>query len=64
MIAFARLSGVPSRIRYDNGKALVARVLRGRNRDETERFIALHSHYGFDSLMTSVDPMLCRRWRT
>lgn len=47
--AFARLGGVPGRIRYDNARALVARVLRGRNRDETERFIALRSHYGFDS---------------
>lgn len=40
---------MPFRIRYDNARALVARVLRGRNRDETERFIALRSHYGFDS---------------
>lgn len=49
VIAFARLGGVPARIRYDNARALVARVLRGRNRDETERFIALRSHYAFDS---------------
>lgn len=49
VIAFARLGGVPGRIRYDNARALVARVLRGRDRDETERFIALRSHYGFDS---------------
>lgn len=47
--AFERLGGVPARIRYDNAKALVARVLRGRDRAETERFIALRSHYGFDS---------------
>ena len=47
--AFARLGGVPTRIRYDNARALVARVLRGRDRVETERFIALRSHYGFDS---------------
>lgn len=47
--AFARLGGVPARIRYDNARALVARVLRGRDRTETERFIALRSHYGFDS---------------
>lgn len=49
VIAFSRLGGVPARIRYDNARALVARVLRGRNRTETERFIALRSHYGFDS---------------
>lgn len=49
VIAFSRLGGVPARIRYDNARALVARVLRGRNRVETERFITLRSHYGFDS---------------
>lgn len=49
VIAFARLGGVPARIRYDNARSLVARVLRGRDRAETERFIALRSHYGFDS---------------
>jgi transposase len=47
--AFGRLGGVPARIRYDNARALVARVLRGRNRIETERFVALRSHYAFDS---------------
>jgi len=47
--AFARLGGVPAPIRYDDARALVARVLRGRDRVETERFIALRSHYGFDS---------------
>lgn len=49
VIAFGRLGGVPARIRYDNARALVARVLRGRDRVETERFVALRSHYGFDS---------------
>lgn len=49
VIAFARLGGVPARIRYDNARALVARVLRGRDRTESERFVALRSHYGFDS---------------
>lgn len=47
--AFSRLGGVPARIRYDNARALVARVLRGRDRIETERFIALRSHYAFAS---------------
>jgi len=47
--AFARLGGVPRTIRYDNARALVARVLKGRDRAETERFTALRSHYGFDS---------------
>ena len=47
--AFAELGGVPGRIRYDNLKAAVARVLQGRGREESERFIALRSHFGFDS---------------
>lgn len=46
---FAYLGGVPHRIRYDNLSAAVARILKGRNRIENERFIVLRSHYGFDS---------------
>ena len=47
--AFCHLGGVPRRVRYDNLRAAVERVLRGRNRKETDRFVALRSHYGFDS---------------
>ena len=47
-IAFARLGGVPGRIRYDNLTSAVKRVLVGRDRTEADRFTALHSHYGFD----------------
>ena len=47
--AFEHLGGVPGRIRYDNLKPAVSRVLKGRDRAESERFIALRSHYGFDS---------------
>jgi transposase len=47
--AFAAFGGVPRRIRYDNLRPAVVRVLTGRNREENERFIALRSHYGFDS---------------
>jgi transposase len=47
--AFERLGGVPGRIRYDNLTAAVARVLGGRDRIETDRFVALRSHYGFES---------------
>jgi transposase len=46
---FAALGGVPVRVRYDNLGSAVAKVLLGRDRTETERFIALRSHYGFDS---------------
>jgi transposase len=47
--AFEHFGGVPGRIRYDNLKAAVEKVLRGRDRKESERFVALRSHYGFDS---------------
>jgi transposase len=49
VLAFEHLGGVPGRIRYDNLKPAVARVLKGRDRAESERFVALRSHYGFDS---------------
>ena len=47
--AFEHFGGVPGRIRYDNLKPAVVRVLKGRDRKETERFVAMRSHYGFDS---------------
>ena len=47
--AFAHFGGVPRRIRYDNLKPAVVRVMKGRGRIETERFIAMRSHYGFES---------------
>jgi transposase len=47
--AFEHLGGCPGRIRYDNLKAAVVRVLKGRDRCESDRFVALRSHYGFDS---------------
>ena len=37
--AFDRLGGVPGRIRYDNLKPAVVRVLLGRDRIESERFV-------------------------
>jgi transposase len=49
VLAFAYFGGVPGRIRYDNLKPAVVRVLKGRDRTESERFTALRSHYGFDS---------------
>ncbi len=36
-------------IRYDNLKAAVAQVMKGRRRVESDRFVALRSHYGFES---------------
>ena len=49
VLAFEYFGAVPGRIRYDNLKPAVVRVLRGRDRAESERFIALRSHYGYDS---------------
>jgi transposase len=49
VLAFEQFGGVPGRIRYDNLKPAVIRVLKGRDRAEAERFIVLRSHYGFDS---------------
>jgi transposase len=48
--AFNRLGGVPVlRIRYDNLKAAVSRVLFGRNRIESGRWVTFRSYYGFDA---------------
>jgi transposase len=49
VLAFAHFGGVPGRIRYDNLKPAVTRILKGRDRDEAERFVALRSTYGFES---------------
>jgi transposase len=45
VLAFEYFGAVPGRIRYDNLKPAVTRVLKGRDRAEAERFIALRSHY-------------------
>lgn len=48
--AFDVLGGVPvDKIRYDNLKSAVSRVLFGRNRTESARWVAFRSHYGFDA---------------
>ena len=49
VLAFEHLCGVPTRVRYDNLKQAVIKVLLGRDRLENQRFVALRSHYGFDS---------------
>jgi hypothetical protein len=50
--AFEWFGGVFGLIRYDNLTSAVKQVLRGRRRVETDRFIALRSHYLFDSQFT------------
>ena len=48
--AFEHFGGVPTAmIRYDNLKDAVLKVLLGRARLENPRFVALRSHYGYDS---------------
>jgi transposase len=48
--AFEDMGGVPWRhIRYDNLSAAVAKVLRGRSRAETARWLAFRSWYGFEA---------------
>src|SRR5262245_43889263 len=49
VLALEYFGAAPGRVRYDNLRPAVVRVLRGRDRAESERFIALRSHYGFDS---------------
>ncbi|MFI7523375.1 IS21 family transposase [Micromonospora globbae] len=47
--AFMVIGGVPTdKIRYDNLRSAVSRVLLGRNRTESEHWVAFRSHYGFD----------------
>jgi transposase len=49
VMAFRYFGGVFERLRYDNLSDAVKKILRGRRREETDRFIALRSHYLFDS---------------
>ena len=51
--ALAYFGGVFVVIRFDNLSSAVSKVLRGRRRKETDRFVALHSHYLFE-------PEFCR----
>ncbi|MFC4949235.1 IS21 family transposase [Pseudonocardia sp. GCM10023141] len=48
--AFEVLGGVPlDKIRYDNLRSAVHRVLFGRNRVESGRWLSFRAHYGFDA---------------
>jgi transposase len=46
--AFHYFGGVFHQLRYDNLTSAVKKVLRGRRREETDRFIAFRSHWQFD----------------
>ena len=47
--AFEAFGGVSGMIRYDNLKPAVVRIALGRERFEHPRFVAMRSHYGYDS---------------
>jgi transposase len=52
--ALSWFSGVFTTIRYDNLAAAAKKTLKGRNRVENERFVALRSHYLYESWFTLV----------
>jgi transposase len=52
-LAFDWFGGVFAEVRYDNLGSAVKKVLRGRRRTETDRFVALRSHYLFESMFTT-----------
>src|SRR6202040_4278275 len=47
--AFVYFGGVFKILRYDNLRSAVKRILRGHQREETTRFMAFRSHWGFES---------------
>ena len=51
--AFGWFGGVFPEIRFDNLKSAVKKVLKGRRRIESDRFVALRSHYLFESQFTT-----------
>ena len=55
--AFEVTGGVPfGQIRYDNLSPAVAKVLAGRNRTETQRWLAFRAHYGFEAFYCLPGP--------
>ena len=50
--AFEFFGGVFGLVRYDNLRSAVAKVLKGRRRVESDRFVALRSHYLYESSFT------------
>ncbi|MDQ1238369.1 MAG: hypothetical protein QG577_554 [Thermodesulfobacteriota bacterium] len=45
--AFGYLEGIPQRIRYDNMKVAVQKILKGRNREEQSLWVSFRSHFLF-----------------
>jgi transposase len=50
--AFEFFGGAFGLVRYDNLKSAVVKVLKGRRRVESDRFVALRSHYLYESSFT------------
>ena len=48
-LAFHYFGGVFHVLRYDNLKSAVQRILRGSQREETARFVAFRSHWGYEA---------------
>ena len=48
-LAFDYFGGVFHKLRYDNMTSVVKKILRGRQRVETDRIIAFRSHWGYQS---------------
>jgi transposase len=48
-LAFHYFGGVFGVLRYDNLRSAVQRILRGSQREETARFIAFRSHWGYEA---------------
>lgn len=53
VMAFDWFGGVFAEVRYDNLGSAVKKVLRGRRRVETDRFVAMRSHYLYESIFTT-----------
>jgi len=53
-LGFDYFGGVFRLLRYDNLSSAVKKILRGHQREETERFIAFRSHWGFESEFCTV----------
>lgn len=51
--AFEWFGGVFPSVRFDNLKSAVKKVLKGRRRVESDRFVAMRSHYLFESQFTT-----------
>jgi len=52
--AFDWFDGVFEEVRYDNLGSAVKKVLKGRRRVESDRFVSMRSHYLYESIFTSV----------